>query len=74
MVINTFGMFTQVVQKVVTSRVKDNVNLNYVQIALEASIAAVGIIFMYLWSATNLNTVISDTCGRVITITNEDKE
>ena len=74
MIINTCGMFTQVVQKITTSRVKDNVALNVVQIALEASIAAVGILFLYTWSSSNNNTIISDTCGRVITISGVDKQ
>ena len=73
MIINTLGMFTQVVQKITTSRVKDNVALNVIQISLEGSIAAVGILFLYAWSSTDNNTVISDTCGRVISINGADK-
>jgi len=48
--INTLGMFTQVVQKMVIFRIKDNVTLNYPQLFLETSIAVVGILFVILWT------------------------
>lgn len=46
MLINTIGMFTSVLQKLVAFRFKDNVTLNYGQMSIEASISAVGIIFL----------------------------
>ena len=35
---------------------------------LEASIAAVGIIFILIWNTSENNTVISKTCGKVASI------
>ena len=51
--VNTLGMFTQVVQKLVIFRIKDNVTLNYTQLFLETSIAVVGILFIILWTTAN---------------------
>lgn len=66
MLINTIGMFTSVLQKLVAFRFKDNVTLNYGQMSIEGSISAVGIIFLIQYNQTNVNTLISDVCGRVI--------
>ena len=66
MLINTIGMFTSVLQKLVAFRFKDNVTLNYGQMSIEASISAVGIIFLIQYNQSNVNNLISDVCGRVI--------
>lgn len=66
MLINTIGMFTSVLQKLVAFRFKDNVTLNYGQMSIEASISAVGIIFLIQYNQSNINNLISDVCGRVI--------
>ena len=46
MIMNTLGMFTSVLQKLVAFRFKDNVTINYGQMSIEASISALGIIFL----------------------------
>ena len=72
--INTLGMFTQVVQKLTIFRVKDNVTLNFIQICLEASIAAVGIIFILLWNEPTTNHMISKMCSQATGISSADAE
>jgi hypothetical protein len=49
-------------------RVKDNVTLNWGLIFVEISIVIVGIIFTYLYNFTARNSLISDTCSRVMDI------
>ena len=66
--INTLGMTTQVIQKLVIFRIKDNVTLNYVHLSLETSIAVIGLLCINLWNNVKVNSVISDTCGRVGTV------
>jgi len=68
MVISCIGMFSSVVQKLVSYKYKDNVTLNVVQIGLEASITVSSFIFIIMYSNTSFNTLISDTCGKYIEI------
>jgi len=70
--INTLGMFTQVIQKLTIYRVKDNVTLNLIQICLEASITAAGIVFILLLNEPITNKMISKTCSKVVDISPVD--
>ena len=65
-------MFTQVVQKLTIFRVKDNVTLNLIQIGLEGSITAAGIIFILFWNEPISNHIISNTCSQVVNISPVD--
>lgn len=71
-IVNTLGMFTQVFQKLTIFRVKDNVTLNLIQMCLEASIATVGILFIMTWNTPITNRVVSETCGKAITVGSGD--
>ena len=65
-IFNTFGMFTSCIQKLAIFRIKDNVQLNYGQLFLEGSIAAVGVLFIISYNSAVLNPLISDGCMRVL--------
>jgi len=54
--------------------VKDNVTLNLVQISLEASIAAVGILFIVTWNTKLTNRTISDVCRTAVNISQSDAD
>lgn len=70
MIISALGMFSSVVQKLVSYKYKDNVSLNFVQVGLESSIIVSSILFIIMYNNTNYNTLISDTCSQYIEILN----
>ena len=73
MIINSIGMLTSCIQKIIVYRTKDNVTLNTGQIFLELSIAAVGLLYIVIFSNDVTNLLISDTCGEYMEISDVDK-
>lgn len=59
-ILNTIGMFTSFIQKIIVYRTKDNVTLNVSLVVLEASITVVGGLFIFTFASDLNNTLISD--------------
>ena len=67
-IINTVGMLTSFLQKIIVFRTKDNVTLNTGGIVLEISITFTGLLFIFLFTSDLNNTLISDQCSNYQTI------
>jgi len=63
MVVNTVGMFTSFMQKIIVFRTKDNVTLNTGQILLELSITVMGLLYILTFTKSFDNKLVSDVCG-----------
>ena len=72
-ILNTIGMFTSFMQKIIVFKTKDNVTLNVSIIFLEASITLVGALYIFTFSSDLDNTLISDQCSPLMTLDPQQK-
>mmetsp|Transcript_12390 Transcript_12390/g.19306 ORF Transcript_12390/g.19306 Transcript_12390/m.19306 type:complete len:183 (+) Transcript_12390:4230-4778(+) len=67
-------MITSIIQRFITLKFKDNVTLDFMQVALEVSIVINGIFFMISINTQERNSLLSDFCGSKIFIADGDKD
>lgn len=65
------GYVTAVVQKLTVMRLKDNVDLQIGRIGLEISVVLVSLLYIYIKLINPQNSMLTDICGQVVTITPE---
>jgi hypothetical protein len=64
-------MITSTIQKLVHFVYKDNVTLNVTHMILELSICITSVLFIYMYSNNNVNSLITDVCAPYVKLDNE---
>ena len=72
--INTIGVFTFIIQRLLTYRFKDNVQLSPLSLSFQLVALVTGIMVIVIAGNSNKNTLISDKCGEYIELSQDDKE
>ena len=70
----TLGMFTSMVQKLVIKKVKDNAEIDLVNFGFELCFTIFGVMFIMKVGQSFENSLIVDTCSRVIHISEYDRD
>jgi len=73
-ILNTIGCVASLIQKFLIYRNKNNVALNINQISLELTCVVTGILIIQLYQNTKFNTLLTDTCSKVMEISEADTQ
>lgn len=72
-IFNGIGFLTAFIQKLLTARLIQNVELPYYRICLEFSIVVTSVIHYQITQRTDLDTMLSDGCSTIIELSAQDK-